>query len=82
MDMFGNSGGFETLLNVMEHQELDESALNLSSIGYMITLVSMAAKSWHKKFIEEYGERFCQALEKRFLESDDKAIRDLQDYCS
>ena len=65
------------LLDVMENQELEDKNLNLTSLGYMITLVSMSANLWHKKFIEEYGMRFCNAIEKRFLESDDKEIREL-----
>ena len=48
----------------------------------MVTLISMSAKLWHKTFIEEYGMRFCNAIEKRFLESDDKALRDLDVQCS
>ena len=82
MDMFGNSGGFDVLLDVMENQELEDKNLNLTSIGYMITLFSMSANLWHKTFVEEYGPRFCAAIEKRFLESDDKEIRELDQSCS
>jgi len=55
MDMFGNEGGFALLLDTMENGELDDSNLNLTCIGYLITLISMSSKLWHKKFIEEYG---------------------------
>lgn len=82
MDLFGNLGGFDTLLDVMENQELEEKNLNLTSIGYMITLFSMSSNIWHKRFIEEYGPRYCNAIEKRFLESDDKNIRELDQSCS
>ena len=81
MDKFGNTGGFDQLLDVMENQELDDKGLTLTQIGYMITLISMPIKLWQKQFIEEYGHKFCSALEKRFLESDDQKIRDLDITC-
>lgn len=46
MDMFGNAGGFDTLLEVMETVELEDKGLTLTQIGYMITLMSMPAKLW------------------------------------
>ena len=70
------------LLDVLENEDLDNSDLSLTSLGYMITLISMSYKLWHRKFIDEYGERFCIAIKKRFLESDDVKIRDLDQSCS
>lgn len=78
MDMFGNAGGFDTLLEVMENEELEDKKLTLTQIGYMITLLSMPAKLWHTKFVEAYGPRFCTAIERRLLESDDVKLRDLE----
>lgn len=43
----------------------------------MITLMSMPCKLWHKDFVEEYGERFCNAISKRLVESNDDKIREL-----
>ena len=77
MDMFGNSGGFDALLETMESQELDDKNLTLTAVGYLVTLISMPAKLWHKDFVNEYGLRFCAAIEKRFLESDDVKLREL-----
>ena len=82
LDMVGNSGGYDVLLDVMENGTLGEGGLDLTCIGYMITLISMSSKLWHKAFIEDYGPRFCNAIEKRFLESDDKTIRELDQQCS
>lgn len=82
MDMFGNSGGFDLLLEVMESQELDDKNLTLTAVGYLITLVSMPSKLWHKDFVASHGARFCAAIEKRFLESDDVKLRELDQNCS
>jgi len=82
MDMFGNSGGFDELLEVMESQELDDKNLTLTAVGYLITLVSMPSKLWHKDFVASHGARFCAAIEKRFLESDDVKLRELDQNCS
>ena len=82
LDKFGNAGGFEELLAVMETHPLEDKNLSLTSLGYMITLISMPSKLWHKQFIEQYGARFCAAIIKRFLESDDAKIRDLDQACS
>ena len=51
MDKFGNRGGFDLLLDVMENGVLGENGLDLTCIGYMITLISMPVKLWHKSFI-------------------------------
>jgi hypothetical protein len=77
MDMFGNEGGFELILDAIENQELDDKNLTLTSIGYMITLVSMPYKLWHKSFMEQYGERFAIGIQNRLIESADEKIRDL-----
>lgn len=77
MDMFGNEGGFDLILEAMENQELDDKNLTLTAMCYMITLISMPSKLWQKGFIEEYGERFCRAITKRLIESNDDKIREL-----
>ena len=77
MDMFGNKGGFDALLDVMENAKLGENGLNLTIMGYFVTLFSMSSKLWHKKFIEDYAERVISALESRWLDSDDKDLREL-----
>ena len=51
MDKFGNSGGFEQLLQIMENIPLEDKGLTLTAIGYMITLISMPAKYWHTNFV-------------------------------
>lgn len=81
MDSFGNQGGFDILLNVLENQELEDNNLTLTSLGYMITLVSMPSKLWHKDFVAEYGARFCAAIENRFLATKDEKIRDVDNSC-
>ena len=82
MDSFGNQGGFDLLLDILENHKIDEGGLTLTSIGYMITLISMPAKLWHRDFVNEYGPRFCAAIEKRFLETDDTKIRDVDNSCT
>lgn len=51
MDSFGNQGGFDLLLDILENHPIDEGGLTLTSIGYMITLISMPAKLWHRDFV-------------------------------
>jgi len=81
MDSFGNKGGFDILLNVLENQELDDVNLSLTSLGYMITLMSMPSKLWHRDFVSEYGARFVAAIEKRFLTCEETKIRDVDNSC-
>lgn len=71
MDLFGNAGGYAMILDAMENQPLDEKNMTLTALGYMITLVSMPSKLWHKSFLREYGDRFCDAIAKRLIESTD-----------
>ena len=51
MDNFGNDGGFDVLLNVLESEPIGDNGLTLTSLGYMITLLSMPSKLWHKDFV-------------------------------
>ena len=81
MDKFGNEGGFEVLLDSLENREFGENNLTLTTCGYIITLISMPAKLWHKQFLAEYGERFIQAIQNRLLNAKDIQVRDVDQTC-
>lgn len=74
MNYFGNQGGFDMLLDVLENGEVNEN-LTLSTITYIATLFSMPFKLWHKTQIERIGNRVVEAAKRQFLLSQDKSIR-------
>ena len=47
MNRFGNAGGFDALLDTLANQTTDDK-LTLTTMGYMITMISMPSKLFHK----------------------------------
>ena len=57
MNMFGNLGGFDLLLDIMENCEAGEK-IDINSLCYMSTMVTMPIALWHKDWIKDFAERF------------------------
>ena len=57
MNRFGNSGGFDAILETLTNGVFDEK-LTLTTMGYMITMVSMPAKLFHKTWMADYAQKF------------------------
>ena len=76
MNRFGHNGGFDAILEVLSTGELDDT-LTLTTMGYLITMISMPAKLFHKDWLAEYAIRFTNAMRKQLLESPDKILKDV-----
>ena len=50
MNRFGHNGGFDAILEVLSTGELDDT-LTLTTMGYLITMISMPAKLFHKDWL-------------------------------
>jgi hypothetical protein len=76
MNYFGHKGGFLMILECIENQKLDEH-LNLTILAYYNTMISMAVSLWHRDWMNEFGQKYIDAMVKRLLESNDKFMRDM-----
>ncbi len=47
MNKFGNNGGFGEILKTLADKTCDDK-LTLTVMGYMITMISMPSRLWHK----------------------------------
>ena len=61
MNDFGSKGGFELLLNTISKNQPDDN-LTLTAMSYIITMISMPAKLFHRDWINEFAEPFCTAM--------------------
>lgn len=76
MNRFGSIGGFQAILDTLNSGVLDEN-LTLTTMGYMITMISMPSKLFHKDWLAEYAASFTKAMRKQLLESSDKILKDV-----
>lgn len=67
MNRFGHQGGFQAILDALSKQP-DES-LTLTTMGYMITMISMPSKLFHRTWINENGAKFTAAMKGQLLGS-------------
>ena len=54
LNRFGNNGGLRAILDTMATGTIDEN-LTLTTMGYMITMLSMPAKLFHKDWMAEFA---------------------------
>jgi hypothetical protein len=63
MNKFGNIGGFRHILNTLTSKECDDQ-LTLTVMGYMITMISMPSKLWHRDWLAENANNFADSMKK------------------
>jgi len=73
MNKFGNSGGFQSILDAL-NMNPDEN-LTLTTMGYMITMISMPSKLFHKSWITDYGALFTASMKKQLLGAPDNILK-------
>ena len=61
MNDFGNNGGFDNILNILENVKAGKD-IDVDSFCYLSTMISMPISLWHRDWIEEYAERFANAI--------------------
>jgi hypothetical protein len=78
VNLFGNSGGFETVINILENAKLNEKGLTISTMGCFAQILTLPSVVLHKDFVAEYGERISKAIRNRLLSASDKSLRDVR----
>ena len=76
MNNFGNLGGFDLIIDNLENN-LAGPEIDLNSICYMSTMITMPIALWHKDWVNEYAERTALAVKKQLYEASDKTHRAL-----
>ena len=74
MNDFGNNGGFDNILNILENVKAGKD-IDVDSFCYLSTMISMPISLWHRDWIEEYAERFANAIRQQLLNLDDQSMR-------
>ena len=77
INYFGNEGGFEKIIEVLENGEMNDE-LNIQVMGNLATLIALPANIYHKAFMEEFGARIANSIKARLLGSSDKTLRDVR----
>lgn len=79
INLFGNAGGFDTLINLLEDPQLAENpSLTISVLGCFAQIVTLPSVVMHKDFIAANGQRISQAIRNRLLSASDKSLRDIR----
>ena len=79
MNVFGNLGGFDMIIDVLENGDVTEgSELNIHVLGCLAQIVASPYPVFHKQFIESNGSRIAAAVKNRLLATPDKALRDVR----
>ena len=59
MNFFGNEGGIELVLDILENGTMDDT-LNIHVMGSLATLISLPANIYHKLVMEDFGARIVK----------------------
>jgi hypothetical protein len=80
INFFGESGGLDTVLSILESSETSEQphGFNLCVMAILVKLVSIPAWVYHKSVISEYAPKWIEASKKRLLTAPDRALRDVR----
>ena len=76
MNRFGNNGGFNALLDTLTNGVIDEH-LTLTLMGYMITMISMPSKLFHKDWMAEYATKFTEAMKNQLINAPDNILKNV-----
>ena len=77
MDLFGNMGGFEKLLNLLEEGVLSEK-LSMSAISFMAVILALPFQLYHFDWLEEFGPKYINATTKKLFECKDTYFKKLE----
>jgi len=56
------------------NQTPDEN-LSLTTMGYMITMISMPSKLFHKAWLADFAEQFTNGMKRQLLDSPDNILK-------
>lgn len=75
MNCFGNAGGFTAILETFKNEKADTENLTLTMMMYMVRMISMPIKLFHKDWISQFGIPIAKAIMNQLLEAPDKVLR-------
>jgi len=79
INVFGNLGGFDLIIDVLENGEVGETTgLDINVLGCLAQIVAAPYPVFHKAFIEANGAKIAKAIRNRLLSTPDKALRDVR----
>lgn len=93
MNVFGNIGGFDNVLNLLQKNEAlsqnEEQKSNsdgvaaaegvsLNILGSIIQCISVPFPIYHREFLHEYGPRFVEVAIKALRGAPEKSLRDVR----
>ena len=64
------------MLDTLSDGVIDEN-LTLTTMGYMITMISMPSKLYHKDWMAENATKFTNAMKKQLLDAPDKILKNV-----
>ena len=76
LNNFGNAGGFNAILDTFANEKADDK-LTLTMMMYMVRMITMPIKMFHKDWINEFGLPTAKAIMNQLLDASDKVIRDI-----
>jgi hypothetical protein len=82
MNVFGNLGGFELLIDLIKNAPLVETSkyieeLDVQSIGALSQCLTMPSIVFHKNFIADHGEEILEAIRTRITSASDVSLKDI-----
>jgi hypothetical protein len=82
MNLFGNLGGFDEILEVLQNSEMvdkpDEGKLDIACMGILSQCVSLPAVVYPKNFIAKNGKTIVECSRRRLLSADAKSLREVR----
>ena len=76
MNLFGHLGGFAAILQALAEQAPGPDC-TLTTMGYLITMISMPSKLFHKDWLAEFAGAFTAAMRSKLLGAPDKILKDV-----
>ena len=73
MNRFGHTGGFNAILDTLKNETAEKATL--TTMGYLITMISMPSRLFHRDWLAEFAEPFTTAMKKQLLSSPDSALK-------
>ena len=70
LNTFGESGGFEDMLKVIESPEA-----SLEHVSYITGMLADSQRMYHKSFVDGYFARLSEAVERKLLNAPEAQLR-------
>jgi ubiquitin carboxyl-terminal hydrolase 34 len=78
INLFGNEGGFDLILNAIKKDESESGSLDINMMGILVSSLSTPYQIYHRAFIADYGPQFVDACLARLRNAPEKSLRDVR----